>query len=352
MSDADKHEPGEQAAAGGSPPSERKERPTYTVVPTPGKATGDDLYGFRATLDPARLEQDAEPQQPKAFPVAALALGAAVIACAVALVFTIPMLMKPKPPALFVDLGNQRFDPAGLGGRLITHWEKSATYDLTIDPLEPQQLDGFRVVAADPPYPLSIVIRLKDSAGLVACQKEILLPSPTIAFDTSRAGVLLPDKTPGGDTVQYVTGADGKLAEIALAGPLSCSAEAYRRFTGWDFTSNFPTVAGQNQWLRQENALKEASKPHPASGAEWGAVVQHLPAPIEGDDVTTGDNPKRGTVDTGAGRSFLITDKSAWERLSEWQFFPAAIHFRCQKNGVCVISRIKSRTTFQARLLK
>jgi len=352
MSDADQNEPREQAAAGGTQRPEGVKPSTYTVVPTPGRAPEEDLYAFRTTIDKAQVEAETPPQKPRSFPFATLALAAAALVCLVALFFAIPMLMKPKPPALYIDMGNRRFDPAGLGGRLIARWEGSATYQLSIDPLEPQQLDGFRAVAADPPHPLSIVIRLKDAAGLVACQREILLPAPMIAFDTSPAGVLLPGNTPGGDRVQYVAGADGKLAEIALGGPLSCPADVYRRFAGWDFTSNFPDLAGQDEWLRHENALEEARNPHRASGAEWSTVVQHLPAPIEGDDVITGDNPKRGTVDTSAGRVFLVIKTGTGNRAPEWQIFPAAIHFRCDKNGICVLSRANARTTLQARLMK
>ena len=346
MSDADQHEPSEQAAAGGTQRPEGVKLSTYTVVPTSGRAPEEDLYAFRTTVDKAQPEQEAPPQKPKSIPVANLVLGAAALLGAVALVFALQMLMKPKPPALYVDLGNRRFDPAGLGGRLIARWEGSATYQLTIDPLEPQHLDGFRAVAANPPLPLSVAIRIMDAAGLVACQKEILLPAPSIAFDTTPKGVLLPDRTPGGDTVQYIVGADGKVAEIALDGPLSCPADVYRRFAGWDFTSNFPDLAGQDEWLRNEIALEEARNPHHAPG--WNAVVQRLPAPIEGDDVITGDNPSRGTVETSAGRVFLVIRNHA----PEWQIFPAAIHFRCDKNGACVLSRANTRTTLQARLLK
>jgi hypothetical protein len=352
MSVADQHDPSKQDAASSQQP-EGEKRPTYAVVPPAERATEDELYAFRTSLDKAQPDPETQPQTHRSIPFANLALLAVALVCAVALFFAIPMLLKPKPPAHFIDMGNRRFDPAGLGGRLIARWEDSATYQLSIDPLEPQELDGFHAVAVDPPHPLSVVIRLKDSAGLVACQREILLPAPELANDTDHARVLLAGKTPGGDTVQYVVGADGKLAEIALSGPLSCPADVYRRFEGWDFTSDFPTVAGQYEWLRHENALEEARKPHPAAGAgAWGAVVQHLPAPIEGDDVITGDNSKRGTVDTSAGRVFLIVKTGAGYRAPEWQIFPAAIHFRCDKNGVCVLSRANTRTTLQARLLK
>jgi hypothetical protein len=57
-------------------------------------------------------------------------------------------------------------------------------------------------------------------------------------------------------------------------------------------------------------------------------------------------------VDTSAGRVFLIIKNGAGSRAPEWQAFPTAIHFRCDKNGVCVLSRANARTTLQARLLK
>jgi hypothetical protein len=348
MSDADQHEPSEQLAAR-LQQNEGERLRTYAVVPTSGEDEGD-LYAFRSMIDPSQPDPEAPPEKPRSIPIAPLALGAVALACAAALVYTIPTLMKPKPPAQYIDMGNRRFDPAGLGGRLIARWENSATYQLTIDPLEPQQLDGFRAVAANPSRPLSVVIRLKDAAGLVACQKEILLPAPQTAADAGPARALPPGKTPGGDTVQYVAGADGKLAEIALDGPLSCPEEVYRRLAGWDFSSSFPTLAGQNEWLRQENAEEEAR--NHARSAEWRAVVQHLSAPIEGEDVIIGDNRSRGIVDTSAGRAFVVFPSSAGSRTSEWQTFPAAIHFRCDKNGICVLSRANARTTLQARLLK
>ena len=140
---------------------------------------------------PPPPEKDAEQEKPRSIPIAVPFAGSRCSRLRVALFLAIPKLMKPKPPALYIDMGNRRFDPAGLGGRLIARWEGSATYQLTIDPLEPQQLAGFRAVAADPPHPLSLVIRLNDAAGLVACQKEIVLPAPQTADDAGPAKVLL-----------------------------------------------------------------------------------------------------------------------------------------------------------------
>jgi len=60
----------------------------------------------------------------------------------------------------------------------------------------------------------------------------------------------------------------------------------------------------------------------------------------------------RGTVDTQGGRVFLVGVSGLRNRTAEWQVFPAAIHFRCEKNGTCVLTRVNSRTTLQARLIR
>jgi len=39
-------------------------------------------------------------------------------------------------------------------------------------------------------------------------------------------------------------------------------------------------------------------------------------------------------------------------RAADWSVFPAPIHFRCDKNGSCVLTRPNSHVSLQARLLK
>jgi hypothetical protein len=80
--------------------------------------------------------------------------------------------------------------------------------------------------------------------------------------------------------------------------------------------------------------------------------IQHLPTPIEGDDVIVADNPSRGTVETSGGRVFFLGVAGMHNRTAEWQVFPASIYFRCDKNGSCVLTRTGSHVSLQARLLK
>ena len=74
------------------------------------------------------------------------------------------------------------------------------------------------------------------------------------------------------------------------------------------------------------------------------------PSAIEGDDVIVGDNPSRGTVETSGGRVFFLGIAGMRNRSAEWQVFPAPIHFRCDKNGSCVLTRTNSHVSLQARL--
>jgi len=346
MSDTLEQETGKQSG-GDEPPLGR-----FEVVPTRSSAP-EELYTFRREAPPP--EPDLSAARAPLLPPKMLMMIAAVALAAVLLVLAVMGLhtaIEPNPPVPYIDLGSQRFDAAGLGGRLIARWEGSAKYQLSLDPLEQDFASGFEAVAANPPRPLSLTIRLRNAEGLVVCQKEILFPPPAPEGTTpDPSQTLQPQKTPSGDTVQNVAGQDGRIAEIALSGGLPCPQKAYEHFVSWDFATNFPALAEQEEWLKHQKLTspEEAKKARPANG--FVGQTQHLPMAIEGDDVIVGDNPSHGTVETSAGRVFLVA-AAAHSHGSEWQVFPAAIHFRCDRNGVCVLSRTNSHATLQARLLK
>jgi hypothetical protein len=259
-------------------------------------------------------------------------------------------VLRPKPPDPYIDLGSHRFDPAGLSGRLIARWQTNGSYQLFLDPMDQGQVAGFAAVALDPPRQLSVTIRLRDAAGLVACQKQILFPAPAPHTRGARfAPALGPQQTPTGDTVENTTGQDGQISEIDLTGPLPCPAKAYASSKGWDFSSDFPTVAEQDEWLRHEGG--PSGKGHEGNGNP-SPQTERLPMPIEGDDVIVGDNPSRGSVETSDGRVFYLGTAGMHNRTAEWQVFPAAIHFRCDKNGSCILTRANSHVSLQARLLR
>ena len=283
-------------------------------------------------------------------PVTKILLLVALLACGVFIVLAINSLIRPKPPVPYIDLGSQRFDPAGLSGRLIARWENSGSYQLFLDPIDPAQVGNFAAVAKDPPRQLSVTLRLRDADGLVACQKQILFPAPVPHTPDEKPTLPLgPQQTQTGDTLRNMIGEDGQVAEIDVTGSLPCSAKAYASSRSWDFFTDFPTLAEQDEWLRLEKGLN--AKGHAGHGRLLQRM-QHLPTAIEGDDVIVGDNPSRGTVETGGGRVFYLGVAGMHNRTAEWQVFPAPIHFRCDKNGSCVLTHTNSHVSLQARLIK
>jgi hypothetical protein len=318
-------------------------------VPTKQTNLGE-LYAFRETMAPPPAEPAPKRGISVSVPIIKILVLLALAAGAVFIVLAFPNVFRAKPPAPYIDLGSQRFDPAGLSGRLIARWETSGSYQLFLDPMDQEQVAGFAAVALDPPRQFSVTIRLRDAAGLVACQKQILFPAPLPHTPGSKpAPALGPQQTLTGDTVENTTGEDGQISEIDLTGPLPCPEKAYATFKGWDFSSDFPTLAEQDEWLRHEKGL--GVRVH-AGSSEPSSQVERLSTPIEGDDVIVGDNPSRGTVETSGGRVFYLGVAGMRNRTAEWQVFPAAIHFRCDKNGSCILTRTNSHVSLQARLMK
>jgi hypothetical protein len=351
MSDADQYEPNRQAAAGGQSAGSGEDPPIsrFEVVPTKQSNLGE-LYAFRETMAPPPAEPAPKQKKSLSIPVAKIFLLAAVLAGIALIIVAFPSLFRPKPPVPYIDLGSQSFDPAGLSGRLIARWENSGSYQLFLDPMDQEQVARFASVAQDPPRQLSVTLRFRDAAGLVACQKQILFPVPVPHTRGAKPAVLQgPQQSPTGDTVENTTGEDGQVSEIDLTGPLPCPAKAYAAFKSWDFFTDFPTLAEQEEWLRHERGLNP--KGHGGNG-ELLPQIEHLPTAIEGDDVIVGDNPSRGTVETGGGRVFFLGVAGMHNRAADWQVFPAPIHFRCDKNGSCVLTRTNSQVSLQARLLK
>jgi hypothetical protein len=390
MSDKERQESSEEASSG--------EKPGYEVVPNGNAVSEEDLYSFRkieaeADAGPQVIQQVARPSHlnlwverlcdsatGKRSPF--LALGV-VIGVPLAIVIAVGAwtLLKPIPP--YDDLGAGIFNAAGLKGNLIAKWEGKAEYRLRIEPIYQQQLAGFEATITDPPRPLSVDIRLMDSSNFVLCGKKILLKfdprnaaiyaGTNLATSASNA-VAAPAARDAAaqeadlarqdaeelqreheqDIFQNEIGSDGQIAAIGAQGDLPCPVESYKRIVSWDMTADFPVIDEQKE-LQARQAWVAA---HP----EWSAIRSHgaeknriatiksLPSPIEGDDVITGENPSQGIVGTGAGREFFINRNELLNPAAGWLVFPAAIHYRCEKNGACIITRLGTTAVQHARL--
>lgn len=359
MSDTIQLEQNEAAAP--SAPQAPAQAPSFssegTYRPGQDKPPDDELYGFRTAIAQSLEEAEAQPKAPKTSLPVIIGLVILVSAIGALVVFGGMTLLKPKAPSLYTDLGSQRYDPAGLGGRLIAQWTGNAAYKFTIDPLDQSQIAGFRAVVANPPRTITFSLHLKDSTGRIVCEKEIVVaagPQDDAAADPAQA--LAARSTATGDTMQNIAGDGGEIGETVFTGALPCALDAYRSIVAWDFSTDFPPLADQGSWLKHEDAVSPAAQKAKAGSGSGSrgffALVKSLPTPIEADDTIVSDNPTHGIIATSGGRAFLVGASVLTNPALDWQVFPSEIHYRCEKNAICMVTHLNSRTAVHAHLVR
>jgi hypothetical protein len=350
----------ETVTAAGSPASASAFSSEQKYVPGSTRPPDDELYGFRTALaEAAEAEEEAAPPPRKTNLRLILLLVLLVAGVATVIIYGSMNYFKPKPQAFFTDLGTQRYDPAGLGGRLIVQWTGSASYKFTVDPVDPALIPVFQATIENPPHAITFSLKMKDASALVACQKDIVIPGVPQgagAFDQSSA--MAARTVPTGDTLQNVAGSDGQIREMVLSGSLPCNLEASKKIVAWEFTTDFPPLSDQKDWQKHEDTVQTEAKkgksgksPTPVNYGGY-TLVRSLPTPIESDDVIVSDNPQKGIVATSSGRAFLVGTQVLVNPALDWQTFPADIHYRCDRTAMCMVTRLSSRTAVRAHLMK
>ena len=111
-------------------------------------------------------------------------------------------------------------------------------------------------------------MKLLDATGFAVCGKDILFP-----FDAASPGEQ--DRERGHDILQSSPGDDGKVMAVSAQGTLPCTAAQYKQIVYWDFSTNFPTLAEQDELMKQPAQLKarqEAQKRAALLTAKGAAV--------------------------------------------------------------------------------
>jgi hypothetical protein len=251
------------------------------------------------------------------------------------------------------DLGPVISSGIGLTGHLYIKWEKTLQYRLTFEANDPEQQAGFALAIANPPRPLSIEIQLQDAKGVVLCSREIVL-----RYDARSAAIAanLPNKPPpaidfahlkaqeqereqGKDIFQNQIAPDGHVASINAQGEIPCSMKAYENTTQWSFSTNFPSLAEQDELLERRHEMRanaaQGSAVHKKSAAR--AAEKLLPFSVEGDDMIVEFDVKSGVIVTKGRNTFVIDKTSAQSADPVWQEYPVSIHFRCSQSSNCTL---------------
>jgi hypothetical protein len=302
--------------------------------------------------------------------VALVLLGAGILAIIISTVFVIhkPNLGAAPP---FQDLGPGISNVAGLKGHLVTRWEKKVQYKLTFEPLFGIYSPGFSYTVGHPPGALWVNIRLLDATGYALCGKQIqfrLGPARSNVDLTSAQGagakVLKVSATaPGGsgggsappwgrgrDTFQDQIGDAGQIISVTAQGELPCSADQYKKFYYWDFSTNFPSTSEQDA-LMKAPAIAAAKAAAEARAAERRKEERTPHFYVEGDTSVLAYDAASETLQAGTGQSFILEKKNQAPTADAWAATNAQIHYKCDTLANCMLTRAGDGRIVNARSL-
>ena len=252
---------------------------------------------------------------------------------------------------------------SGIRGHLVTRWQQGKPqYMLKLEPLDPRDNAGFAAVAANPPTPISINIRLLDSTGFALCGKEIVLRFDPAAravqtplqftrkradtarlLDEQQANLLQiaqQEKTreSGKDIFQNIQGSDGSVEALWAQGDLPCSPDQYKRFDYWDMATNFPTLAEQDVLLGHVHLTPQEAAAAAKKAKRRLAAKAAVPTfYMEGDDQINMYEASRAMLTDDSGRSFFIPGKTDQTTAANWASNYSHIHFKCDQHDNCAL---------------
>jgi hypothetical protein len=296
-----------------------------------------------------RIQRFAE--NPKRF-YATIGLGVGVL---IGVIFAAVSLFTGRPPFMGnpegrYDLGPVISSGTGLNGHLYINWEKKLHYRLTFHADDPELQADFAFAVANSPQPLSIVIELQDAQGSVLCNREIVLKydarsavtnlpyKPAATVDLAQLQADEQVREEGRDVFQNQIAPDGQVASIIAQGELPCSAKDYEKTTQWNFSTNFPSIDEQDEWLERRPDLRaNAAQRSAAHRRAARAAVKLLPFSIEGDDNIVEFDVDSGVIVTSGRNTFFFDKTSKVSADPVWQEYPVNIHFRCDRSSDCTL---------------
>jgi len=163
------------------------------------------------------------------------------------------------------------------------------------------------------------------------------------------------------DVFRNIQGPDGSVEALWAEGELPCSPDQYQRFDYWDLSTNFPTLAEQDQLLGRKRAETahtdsesggEARAGHEERAATRRRVVKKAPPAylVQGDDRATEFDATRSMLVVGVSTRFLIDRKSDEQMVAGWADDDSLIHFTCDSRANCSLRRAGTVSLVPARM--
>jgi hypothetical protein len=292
----------------------------------------------------------------------------------------------------FRDLGAFSTGAEGLTGHLTATWSDKLVYHLEIAPSDPALTDAFAYTIAETRKPLPVNVELQSASGQAACNQQLDIESKsdtgtTNAGDSSSSSA-------AGQAFQNVPGKDGKIGSISAQGTMPCTRQAFDSVAAWSFAAQFPNLREQAALLQHHAAEQLVAKatapavhpvvktterrsltasiqkpalpgpssvklpsvptaqiaqPLPPQLAENGPAPQPFQFQVEGDDEIVDVNASQHSIQTTAGKTFLVREQLAAADGDGVLDELANIHYRCNQSADCTLS-LSDATVLHATL--
>jgi hypothetical protein len=293
------------------------------------------------------------------------------------------------------DLGSFSTGPEGLTGHLMATWSDKLSYRLEIGPSDPALSDAFAYTVTGSHEPLPVSVDLRNSSGQSNCNQQIAVENESNAgVSKTAADASRPTPTAPEGTFQNVLGKNGKVGSISAHGVMPCTKQAFDSVAAWSFVAQFPDLREQAALLQRRAAervvakavpqahpiVKEpeqhpliASLPKPTPSAPGSVDLPSAPAPasvtqpmppqvaetatapqpfqfaVEGDDEIVDVDASQRSIQTTAGKTFLVREQLAAADGDGVLDELANIHYRCDQSASCTLS-LSDATVLHATL--
>ncbi len=294
------------------------------------------------------------------------------------------------------DLGSFSSGPGGLTGHLVATWSDKLSYRLDIGPSDPALSDAFAYTVADTHSPLPVSVELRNSSGQMACDQQLVV-KPESNTESHKPAVDVNSSTPvvAEGAFQNVLGKDGKVGSIAAQGIMPCTKQAFDSVAAWSFAAQFPDLREQAALMQrraaervvakssapQAHPLMKAPEHHPLTAslqsptpsgpksvtppsapavapvtqpvppqlAETASAPQPFQFAVEGDDEIVDVDASQRSIQTTAGKVFLVREQLAAADGDGVLDELANIHYRCDQSASCTLS-LSDATVLHATL--
>lgn len=235
---------------------------------------------------------------------------------------------RPIPPKKWPV---REFPPVGIEAVLRTEWNDGSHCRLIIEPISQLKQDNFREFLSKN-QEKHITINLYNSTGFQIWNEDEYI-SNFISMNNDVGKV-------------YGAMLDGCLSYIPH--------DLYSKAVSWNFSTNLPYLTSSSSTAStvapkdNSQTLEKRDSKSARKGESTIGSVSHIA--LSGDDFVSGYSYGNNDIETSGGLTFFIYKDGERVNALMWETDSARIHYQCDKNLLCALTRADSNIVLHAQL--